>query len=136
VVSVASNYVRDIEIYEDAAGRSPVADELVSIRRSDVRGYRTIVKKMELLRQQSLRDALGSGLIKKPSATIYVLRVQSGSSVAYRLSFFEPLCRGGTLIVFTECASRRDLRGDEYSDLVDRAERMRTDWIQRNCKEG
>jgi hypothetical protein len=29
VVSVASNYVRDIEIYEDATGRSPVADELV-----------------------------------------------------------------------------------------------------------
>jgi hypothetical protein len=120
----------------DAAGHSLIADELASISRSDPRGYRTIVKKMELLRQQSLRDALGSGLIKKPSATIYVLRVQSGSSVAYRLSFFEPLCRNGTLIVFTECASRRDLRGDSYTDLVDRAERMRTDWIQRNCKEG
>ncbi|HEX2094655.1 MAG TPA: hypothetical protein VHG28_19780 [Longimicrobiaceae bacterium] len=109
--------------------------QLGAIARSDARGYRTIQNKITLLRQQTLQDALQSKLIRKPSATIYVLRVQSGAAVSYRLPFFEPLCRHGSLIVFTHCERRRGLQGDAYSTLIEQAETLREEWIQRNCKE-
>lgn len=128
-------YVREVELFTDARGRSGVADELKRIGRSDARGIRAIRNKVDLLRQQSLDDALRSRLIKKPSATLYVLRVQSGP-VSYRLPFFEPPCRGGALVVLTSAAHRRDLRGSSYAELLANAERLREDWIQRNCKGG
>lgn len=128
-------YVREVELYSDARGRSPVGDALKRVARSDARGWRAIRNKVELLRQQSFDDALRSRLIKKPSATIYVLRVQSGP-VSYRLPFFEPPCRGGAIVVLTSCEHRRDLRGDSYGELVEEAERLRADWIKRNCKGG
>lgn len=112
-----------------------MSDELQRIARSDARGKRAIQNKIDLLRQQSLDDALRSRLIKKPSATLYVLRVQSGP-VSYRLPFFEPPCRGGALVVLTSAVHRRDLRGDSYAELLEEAERLRHDWIQRNCKGG
>lgn len=132
---MAPRYVREVELFTDARGRSWVADELKRIGRSDARGIRAIRNKVDLLRQQSLDDALRSRLIKKPSATLYVLRVQSGP-VSYRLPFFEPPCRGGALVVLTSAAQRRDLRGNAYAELLEEAERLRQDWIQRNCKGG
>lgn len=127
-------YVRDVELYTDSRGRSGIGDDLRRIARSDARGIRTIRNKIELLRQQTFEDALRSGLVKKPSATLYVLRVQSGP-VAYRLPFFEPPCRKGTLVVLTSVEQRRDLRGDAYGELIEEAERLRLDWIARNCEE-
>lgn len=128
-------YLREVELYTDARGRSQVHDELQRIARSDARGKRAIQNKIDLLRQQSLDDALRSRLIKKPGATLYVLRVQSGP-VSYRLPFFEPPCRGGALVVLTSAVHRRDLRGDSYAELLAEAERLRHDWIERNCKGG
>jgi len=128
-------YVRDVELYVDTRGRSGVEDDLRRIARSDARGIRSIRNKIDLLRQQSFEDALQSRLIKKPSATLYVLRVQSGP-VAYRLPFFEPPCRGGAIVVLTSCEHRRDLGGDSYGDLIAEAERLRLDWIERNCEGG
>lgn len=130
---MASSYLREVELYTDARGRSGVGDELKRIARSDARGTRAIRNKIDLLRRQSLDDALRSRLVKKPSATIYVLRVQSGP-VSYRLPFFEPPCRGGALVVLTSAVHRRDLRGESYGDLLADAERLRDDWIDRNCK--
>jgi hypothetical protein len=127
--------IREVELYTDARGRSAVGDELRRISRSDARGIRAIQNKIELLRQTTFEDALRSRLIKKPSATLYVLRVQSGP-VSYRLPFFEPPCRGGAIVVLTGCEHRRDLRGDSYEDRLDEAERLRLDWIRRNCKGG
>ena len=132
---MSTKYVREVELYADARGRSRVADELKRIERSDARGMRAIRNKIGLLRQQSLDDALRSRLIKKPSATLYVLRVQSGP-VSYRLPFFEPPCRGGALVVLTSAVQRRDLRGGSYAELLEDAERLRAEWIQRNCKGG
>lgn len=132
---MAPRYVREVELYTDARGRSPVQDELKRIERSDARGIRAIQNKIGLLRQQSFDDALRSRLIKKPSATIYVLRVQSGP-VSYRLPFFEPPCRGGAVVVLTSAVHRRDLRGDSYAELLHVAERLRDDWIERNCNGG
>jgi len=132
---MAPKYVRQVELFTDARGRSRVADELKRIARSDARGKRAIENKIDLLRQQSFEDALRSRLIKKPSATLYVLRVQSGP-VSYRLPFFEPPCRGGALVVLTSAVHRRDLRGDSYTELLEEAERLRQDWIERNCKGG
>ncbi|HEU0079309.1 MAG TPA: hypothetical protein VFQ76_16765 [Longimicrobiaceae bacterium] len=132
---MSTRYVREVELYADARGRSRVADELKRIGRSDARGIRAIRNKIGLLRQQSLEDALRSRLIKKPSATIYVLRVQSGP-VSYRLPFFEPSCRGGAIVVLTSAVQRRDLRGGSYAELLEDAERLRADWIERNCKGG
>ncbi|MET0397048.1 MAG: hypothetical protein ABW277_09520 [Longimicrobiaceae bacterium] len=128
-------YLREVELYTDARGRSQVGDQLKRIARSDARGKRAVQNKIDLLRQQSLDDALRSRLIKKPSATLYVLRVQSGP-VSYRLPFFEPPCRGGALVVLTSAVHRRDLRGDSYAELLEEAERLRQDWIERNCKGG
>lgn len=132
---MSTRYVREVELYADARGRSRVADELRRIERSDARGLRAIRNKIGLLRQQSFEDALRSRLIKKPSATIYVLRVQSGP-VSYRLPFFEPPCRGGAIVVLTSAVQRRDLRGGSYAELLEDAERLRADWIERNCKGG
>jgi len=132
---MAPRYLREVELYTDASGRSGVRDELKRIARSDARGSRTIQNKIDLLRQQSLDDALRSRLVKKPGATLYVLRVQSGP-VSYRLPFFEPPCRGGALVVLTSAVHRRDLRGDSYGELLADAERLRGDWIERNCKGG
>ncbi len=132
---MAPRYVREVELYTDARGRSRVQDELKRIERSDARGIRAIQNKIGLLRQQSFDDALRSRLIKKPSATIYVLRVQSGP-VSYRLPFFEPPCRGGAIVVLTSAVHRRDLRGGSYAELLEDAERLRADWIERNCKGG
>lgn len=129
---MAQRYIRDVRFYEDAEGRSEVGEELIRIRRSDVRGFRAIENKIELLRQQTFGDASRSKLIKRPSKHIYVLRVQSGP-VSYRLPFFEPPCGGGAVIVMTDCEHRRDLRGDDYDALVEKAERLREDWISRNC---
>ncbi len=103
--------------------------------RGATRGIRAIRNKIDLLRQQSFDDALRSRLIKKPSATLYVLRVQSGP-VGYRLPFFEPPCRGGAIVVLTSCEHRCDLGGDSYGDLIAEAERLRLDWIERNCEGG
>lgn len=119
-------YVREVELYTDARGRSEVGDALRRVARSDARGWRAIRNKVDLLRQQSFDDALRSRLIKKPSATLYVLRVQSGP-VSYRLPFFEPPCRGGAIVVLTSAVQRRDLRGDSYAELLDDAERLRRD---------
>lgn len=129
-------YYRDAEFYRAPDGSSDVIDELRRVQRSDPRALRTIQNKIDLLRQQTLDDALRSELIRKASATIYVLRVQGGASVAYRLPFFEPLCRGGSLIVFTHGEQRRDLRGDGYGSLIVKAESARMEWIDRNCDEG
>lgn len=127
-------YLRQVELYSDALGRSSVQEELKRIARSDARGIRTIENKLDLLCQQTFEDALRSRLVKRPSATIYVLRVQSGA-VAYRLPFFESPC-DGSLVVVTGVEQRRDLRGGAYGGLVEEAERLRQDWITRNCKEG
>ena len=132
---MAPRYLREVELYTDARGRSRVLDELKRIARSDARGRRAIQNKVDLLRQQSFDDALRGRLIKKPSATLYVLRVQSGP-VSYRLPFFEPPCRGGAIVVLTSAVQRRDLRGDSYAELLADAERLRRDRIERNCKGG
>ncbi|HEX8390811.1 MAG TPA: hypothetical protein VF665_00525 [Longimicrobium sp.] len=128
---MANNYRWEAEFYEDTNGVSDVGQELNRIARSDVRGIRTIRNKIDLLRQQSLAEALQSKLIKRPSKHLYVLKVQSGP-VSYRLPFFESPCRT-PLIVFVSVEHRRDLGGDNYAELVDEAERLRLDWIARNC---
>jgi hypothetical protein len=131
---MTGRYLRDARLYEDARGKSGIRSELVRIGRSDPRALRTIQNKIGLLRQQTLDDALRSRLIKRPSKHIYVLRVQSGPA-AYRLPFFESPC-GGALIVLTSVEHRRDLgRERAYGALIEEAERLRTDWITRNCKE-
>jgi hypothetical protein len=126
--------LRDSVWYTDSDGWSEVAEQVGWIARTNDRAMRSIATRIRLIRRQRFRDALASGLIKKPSATIYVLRVESGP-VSYRLPFFEPLCRGGKLIVFTHCAKRSDLRGARYGALIEEAERRRRDWIERNCEE-
>jgi hypothetical protein len=130
---MAPRYVREIELYADARGRSTVREELDRVTRSDIRGIRAIRSRFDLLRQQSFEDALRSRLIKKPSSTIYILRVQSGP-VSFRIPFFEPTCRNGAVVVLTGCAYRRDLRGEAYKSLIEEAEVLRLDWIARNCK--
>jgi hypothetical protein len=128
-------FIRDAELYVDEQDHSEIVEAMRRIAREDERGIRTIRKKIDLLRQTSFEDALRSRLIKKPSATIYVLRVQSGP-VAYRLPFFEPLCWWRKLVVFTHCVQRSELRGDGYRKLLEEAETRRLDWIERNCPEG
>ena len=125
---------RDVEVYVDVAGRSDTADALRQLARSDPRAFRTIQNKIELLRQMELRQALESRLVKQPTATICVLRVQSGP-VAFRLPFFESPCHGGTLVLLTHCEHRSLLRGERYKAMVEAAERRREDWVRRHCKE-
>ncbi len=127
-----SPFRRDIEFYVDAAGRSEVAKQIAAMSKEDARGFRALQRAFRILRQCTLEEALRKRLVKKPTATIYVLRVQSGP-VSYRLPFFEPLCRGGKIIVFTHCERRANLRPEAYKRLIEDAERRRVDWIRRNC---
>jgi hypothetical protein len=128
-------FLREIEFYEDVRGRSEVKDAIRAITKSDPRGARAIDIRLVMLRQLPFTSALESGLIKKATPTIYVLRVQSGP-VSFRLPFFEPLCRGGKLVVLTACEYRSVLRRDRYKALIESAERRREDWIRRFCKPG
>jgi hypothetical protein len=100
-----SAFLRDAEWYKDETGWSEVLEQVKWIERSNPTGGRTLASRIDYLRRQTFDQALRGALIRKPSATIYVLRVQAGP-FAYRLPFFEPLCRGGELIVFTECVKR------------------------------
>jgi hypothetical protein len=127
------DFVREVETYEDAAGRSDVTDAIVRLGRSDPRAARTIRRRIDLLRQQpSLGAATRGKLVKQATGTLYVLRVQSGP-VAYRLPFFESPCHAGKLVVLTHCEHRSLLRGDRYKRLLEAAEKRRRDWIRRNC---
>lgn len=126
-------FLRKAAWYTDAKGWSEVAEQVRWLARSNPDAARTIAAKIDLLRQRTFDGALQGRLIKKPTATIYVLRVQSGS-VAYRLPFFEPLCRNGELIVFTHCRKRDELDRASYAALIERAEERRRDWIERNCE--
>jgi hypothetical protein len=127
-------YVREVEFYADALGRSDTSDTLDRLLRSDPRAYWAIINKIELLRQLQIRQAVAGRLVKQPTATIHVLRVQSGP-VSFRLPFFESPCLAGKLVVLSHCEHRSLLRGDRYKLLIEAAERRREDWIRRNCKE-
>lgn len=129
---MAPDFLRDSVWYVDANGWSEVREQVNWIARSNQRALRAIDSRIHVLRRAPFRQALENRLIKKPSPTIYVLRVESGP-VSYRLPFFEPLCRGGELIVFTHCVKRSELRGMRYEVLIEEAERRREDWIARNC---
>jgi hypothetical protein len=126
--------LRDVEFYEDSAGYSEVQVSLRSIARNDPRHLRHIQNKIRLLQQQEFDDALESKLIKKPTPTIYILRVKGSGGFEYRLPFFEPQCKGGRLIVFTHCEKRVLLRGARYQKMIEEAEQLRLDWIARNCQ--
>jgi hypothetical protein len=126
---------REVDVYVDAAGRSDVRDELARLAREDKRGFKTVQSRIQMLRLVTLQQALESKLIKQPSGTIYVLRVQSGP-VSYRLPFFEVPGSNGKLVILTHLAARTTLRGDRYKALIQSAERRREDWIRRNCKGG
>ncbi|HEX8246477.1 MAG TPA: hypothetical protein VF541_23435 [Longimicrobium sp.] len=128
-------FLRDVEFYVDIAGRSEVMKQLATIAKSDTRGSFAIQSAMKILRQLGWQELLAAGYVKKPTPTIYVLIVQSGP-VAYRLPLFEPLCRGGALVVITHCEKRATLRRDAYQRLIDAAEKRRQDWLRRYCPEG
>jgi hypothetical protein len=85
------------------------------------------------VRRQTTEEALRSELIKRGTASIYVLRVQSGAAVAFRPPFFEPLCYETAVAVFTHCVPRRALRGQAYARLLGEAEERRVDWVGRFC---
>jgi hypothetical protein len=130
------HFYRDVELYVDVAGRSDVSDALDRIAMSDVRADRAINARIRLLRQHSsLRGALEGGLIKQPTPTIYILKVQSGP-VSYRLPFFESPDHEERLVILTHCEHRAVLRGDRYKAMIEAAERRRQDWIRRNSKGG
>jgi len=105
------------------------------IARSDRRAIRAIENRIDMLRQVDLRAALRTDLLKQPTSTIYVLRVQSGP-VAYRLPFFESPCDRGKLVVVTHGEHRALSKGDRYTQRINAAERRRDDWIRRNCGPG
>src|ERR1041384_6143571 len=114
---------REIEVYADVTGRSDVAEAFRALTRSDTRAMRTIDNKLELLRQIDLREAVAAKkLVKQPTATIYVLRAQSGP-VSFRLPFFESPCDAGKLVLLTHCEHRSVLRGDRYKAMIEAAER-------------
>lgn len=132
---VEKRYLREVEYYRDVAGRSDVADELKRLSRTDNRAARTIDNRIDLLRQLDLREAVqAKRVVKQATATIYVLRVQSGP-VSFRLPFFESPCHDRKLVLLTHCEHRSLLRGDRYKALIEAAERRREDWIRRNCEE-
>jgi hypothetical protein len=131
---VEPEFRRDVETYTDVAGRSDTADALAKLSRSDPRGYRSVGRSIRMLKQMDLRQALANKLVKQPTSTLYVLRVQSGP-VSFRLPFFESPCHAGKLVLLTHCEHRSVLRGDRYKALLEAAERRRQDWIRRNCKE-
>lgn len=125
--------LREVEFYRDVAGRSDVDEMLDRLWASDRRGFRAVQQKIQILRQIDLRKARETDLVKQPTATIYVLRVQSGS-VSFRLPFFESPCHAGKLVLLTHLEHRSNLRGDRYKAMLDAAERRREDWIRRYCK--
>lgn len=126
---------RDWLLYVDAKGRSEIGDQLRRIDKSNERASRAIHAAIKLVCREPKLDALlGTRWLKKPSATLYVLRVQTGP-LGYRLPFFEPKCRDGTVLVFTHCEKRARLTAGSYADLIEEAERRRADWIERKCKE-
>lgn len=130
---MTQNLLRKAEWYRDARGWSEVAEQLRWLARSNPKAARAIWSKIDIVRQAVFEEALQGPLLKKATATVYVLRVQSGP-VAYRLPFFEPLCRGGELIVFTHCRKRDELDRAAYAGLIESAEERRLDWIGRNCE--
>lgn len=125
---------RESVFYEDAEGNCDVCDTLRRINKDDPRHTRHIQNKIRLLGQIEDIDADGtrSGLVKRPSAHIYVLIVKGQGGFAFRLPFFVPECKGGKQIVFTGCEKRRGL-DDNYASLISIAEFRRSDWIHRNC---
>jgi|SRR3954464_11793637 len=126
-------FYREVDAYVDVRGRSDVKEELAKLGRSDRRGLKTVYNRIEVLRQLTFQQALAAGVIKQPTATIYVLRVQSGP-VSFRLPFFE--VPGGKLVILTHLAYRSTLRGDRYKALIEAAELRRQDWLRRNWREG
>jgi len=130
---MSSGRLRTATWYRDETGWSEVEEQVQWIERSNPAGGRTLGSRIDFLCRQTFDQALRGALIRKPSATIYVLRVQAGP-FAYRLPFFEPLCRGGELIVFTECVKRDELGRAAYAALIERAEARHRDWIERNCE--
>ena len=131
---MTSGNLREVEFYQDVRGWSDTKEALDRLAASDLRAHRTILKKMRMVRQLDLRKAIETDLVKQPTATIYVLRVQSGP-VSFRLPFFESPCHGGKLIILIHCEHRALLRGDRYKAMIDAAERRREDWVRRFCKE-
>ncbi|HET7229870.1 MAG TPA: hypothetical protein VFJ16_07705 [Longimicrobium sp.] len=133
---MGKNYLREVDVYRDIAGRSDVAETMHQLRRTDQRAARAIDNRVNLLRQVELREAVRrKKLVKQATANIYVLRVQSGS-VSFRLPFFESPCHDRKLVLLTHCEHRSLLRGDRYKALIESAERRREDWIRRNCQGG
>ena len=128
-----TDFYRDVDLHVDVAGRSDVAEVLAELAKSDRRGLKTIHSRIEMLRRVTFQQALQSRLIKQPTESIYVLRVQSGP-VSFRLPFFE--VPGGKLVILTHLAYRSTLKGDRYKALVQAAERRRQDWVRRNCEGG
>jgi hypothetical protein len=124
--------LREVEFYVDAAGRSDVRDALDRISERDRRAFKVVQNRLRMLTEVDLRQALATPLLKQPTATIYVLRAQSGP-VSYRLPFFESPCHAGRLVVVTHGEHRSVLRGDRYKTMIEAAERRRQDWIRRNC---
>lgn len=128
-----TTFLRDVDVYVDVAGHSDTADAIERLRQTDDRAYRAITRKIALLRQMDMRQAIEADLVKRPTATIHVLRVQSGP-VAYRLPFFESPCHDRRLVLLTHCEHRSSLRGDRYKMMIEAAERRRQDWVRRFCK--
>jgi hypothetical protein len=127
--------LRPWEFYSDKNGRSDAEAQIAQIHRDDQRKGRLIVKKISLLEQMDLKDAVQTKLIKRASAVIFVLRVNSGRFASFRLPFFESPCSKEPTLIFTDCVSRPllDRRG-AYGALVAKAEERRLDWITRNCR--
>lgn len=93
--------LRDWEVYVDSRGRSDVEEQFARLAKSNLRAMRIIHGGLRtVFREPDLDVLLRGRWLRKPSATIYVLRAQSGP-VGYRLPFFVPLCRAGRLIVVT-----------------------------------
>lgn len=125
---------RKAVFYEDSAGHSEVRETLRRINNDDPRHTRHIRNKIRLLEQVGDidQDATRTGLVKRPTAHIYMLIVKGQGGFAYRLPFFVPECKGGTQIVISGCEKRRGLDSN-YNSLVEIAEYRRSDWIYRNC---
>lgn len=127
--------IREIAFYEDSDGFCEVGDALRKINKADPRHTRHIRNKIDLLRtvEDIHPDATRSGLVKRPSAHVYVLIVSGRGGFGFRLPFFVPECREGRLIVFTHLTKRRGL-DDDYASLIAAAAARRQDWIERNCE--
>jgi hypothetical protein len=126
-------YLREVDVYVDVAGRSDVGDAMEALAKSDPRAAKAVNARVDMLRRLTIRQALERKLIKQPTEFIYILRVQSGP-VAFRLPFFA--APGGKLVILTHLASRSVLKGERYKALIQAAELRRQDWMRRNPKEG